>query len=291
MIIDMHYHLDERMEPIDRLIEQMDRNRIDRVALVPPMVDPFHVEGVAEGLARFVRRLLMGRWQTVGRLAYESTVTKNGNFSILGKMYAIDQEPDNDLVSRAMERYPERFYGWFFINPAREDAVAKLESGFSSTGWIGVKCHPFWHRYPVRDLDAAAAWCVEKKVPLLLHLGGKPDNGDFRYLPERHSDLNLIYAHAGVPYYGKLWPYVKEKKNVYIDLSSPYLDEPLRRAAVEGVGPGKCLYGTDGPFGYPAPGDHKYDHGAILAEIERFPLSMAEKERILGGNFAEMVGL
>lgn len=291
MIIDMHYHLDERMEPIDRLIGQMDRHGIDRIALVPPMVDPFHVEGVAEKLAKFARWTLRGRGQSFGLMVYESTVTKGGKFSILGKTYNIDQQPDNNLVARAMDKYPERFHGWFFINPAREDVVAKMEEGLTSKGWLGIKCHPFWHRYPVRDLDAAAGFCVKKNLPLLLHLGGKKDNGDFRYLPERYPDLKLIYAHAGVPFYQTLWPLVKEKKNVYIDLSSPYLDEPLRRAALQAVGPAKCMYGTDGPFGYPDPGDHKYDHGAIIAEIDRFPISASEKEQILGQNFAELVGL
>jgi len=204
MIIDMHYHLDERMEPIDRLIAQMDRHGIDRIALVAPMVDPFHVEGVAEKLAGFVRKLLAGNWHRLGLLAYESTVTKNGKFSILGKTYNIDQQPDNGLVARAMETYPDRFSGWFFINPALEDCVAKMETEMNGNGWIGVKCHPFWHRFAMNRLDAAAAFCVDKGLPLLLHLGGKTDNGNFRYLPERFPDLKLVYAHAGVPHYQKL---------------------------------------------------------------------------------------
>ncbi len=291
MIIDMHYHLDERMEPMDRLLHQMDTHGIDRIALVAPMVDPFHVEGAAATLANLVRKLLTSRWQFLGRLAYESTVTKNGKFSVLGKTYNIDQQPDNDIVARAVGTYPDRFYGWYFINPAVEDAVAKLEKAFANTGWIGVKCHPFWHRYPVHWLEDAAAFCVEKGLPLLLHLGGKKDNGDFTWLPKRHPGLTLIYAHAGVPHYHKLWSYIKDKKNVYIDLSSPYLDEPLRNAALQALGPEKCLYGTDGPFGYPSKIDQKYDHGAILAEIERFPIGPSEKEKLLWKNFAEIAGL
>ena len=74
-------------------------------------------------------------------------------------------------------------------------------------------------------------------------------------------------------------------KNVYIDLSSSYLDEPLRRQAVQALGADKCLYGSDGPFGYPAE-DNMYEHGAILIKMNHMPLSAAEKEKILGGNFA-----
>jgi predicted TIM-barrel fold metal-dependent hydrolase len=290
MIIDMHYHLDERMETMDRLLAQMDKFQIDKIALIAPMVDPFHVEGVAEKLAHFVRKLLTGFWHRLGLVAYESTVTKSGKFTILGKTYNIDQLPDNEIVASALKAHPDKFYGWIFINPAQHDAVAEMEKRFETSGWLGVKCHPFWHRYPVSQLDDAAALCVEKQVPLLIHLGGKKDNGDYQYLAERHPKLKLICAHAGVPHYKKLWAYAKPKKNIYIDLSSPYLDEPLRVAAMTAMGPEKCLYGTDGPFGYPAD-DHKYDHGAIMEEINRFEISAKEKEGILGKNFAELAGI
>lgn len=291
MIIDMHYHLDERMESLPRLLSQMEKHRIDRIALVAPMVDPFHVEGIAEGLARLVRSLLTGYGYRLGLLAYESTVTRSGKFSILGKTYSIDQTPDNGLVAAALKSHPDKFYGWFFINPAQQDVVSELESRFPGPGWIGVKCHPFWHRYPVSRLDDAAAFCVEKKLPLLIHLGGKKDNGDYQYLSLRHPELKIIYAHAGVPHYRHLWEFVKTRENVWVDISSPYLDEPLRRAAVAALGAEKCLYGTDGPFGYPDAEDHGYDHGAILSEIDRMPISTAEKERLLGESFRELAGL
>jgi len=290
MIIDMHYHLDESMEPMDRLLDQMDKFHIDRIALVAQLVEPFHVEGVAEKLAHFVRSLLTGFWQPLGLLAYESTVTKSGKFSILGKNYNIDPLPDNEIVAAALKAHPDRFYGWIFINPAMHDAIAEMENRFETKGWIGVKCHPFWHRYPISELDNTAAFCVEKKVPLLIHYGGKKDNGDYQYLADRHPELKLICAHAGVPHYQKFWAYAKQKKNIYIDLSSPYLDEPLRVRAMNAMGPEKCLYGTDGPFGYPAD-DGIYDHGAIMEEINRFPISTKEKEGIFGQNFADLIGI
>ncbi len=290
MIIDMHYHLDERMESMDHLLDQMEKFQIDKIALIAQMVDPFHVEGVAEKLAHFVRSLLTGFWHRLGLIAYESTVTKSGKFSILGKTYNIDKLPDNNTVKKAIKAHPDKFLGWIFINPTEENSIAAMEKHLKSAGWIGVKCHPFWHRYPVSRLDDAAAFCSEKGLPMLIHLGGKKDNGDFRHLPENHPNLKIIYAHAGVPHYQKLWPYARSKKNVYIDLSSPYLDEPLRQAALKAMGPEKCLYGTDGPFGYPG-GDHIYDHGAIMAEIDRFPISTKQKEGIMGTTFAGLAQL
>ncbi len=289
MIIDMHYHLDERMEPIQRLIDQMDQHGIDRIVLIAAMVDPFHVEGTAEKISHLMRKMLTGNLNRVGLLIYESLVTGDSKFKVLNKSYKIDPYPGNGLVAKAIADYPGRFYGWYFINPLGGDTPEDIENNGSTDKWLGIKCHPFWHRYPISKLDAAAAYCVENNKPILIHLGGGKENGDYSYLPEKYPDLKLIYAHAGVPHYSKMWPYIKEKKNVYVDLSSPYLNELLRREAVKALGADKCLYGSDGPFGYPAE-DNMYDHGAILGEINRMPLSAVEKEKILGGNFAAIVG-
>lgn len=290
MIVDIHYHLDERMEPLQRLVEQMDQHGIDKIVLMATMVDPFHVEGLAEKTAQLLRKMLTGPWNSLGLLFYESLVTKDGKFKVLTNTYNIDQCPDNELVTRAIKAHPDRFYAWYFINPVLEDALAKMRENIETGKWLGIKCHPFWHCFPIMKLDEIASYCVEKDMPIIIHLGGKKENGDFRYLPEKYPDLKVIYAHAGIPHYSKMWPYVKNKKNVYVDLSSPYLDEPLRRNAVQALGAEKCLYGSDGPYGYPAE-DHLYDHGAIIAEIDRLPISTHEKEKILGKNFSEIAKL
>ncbi len=290
MIIDAHYHIDERMEPLDRLVDQMKQHSIDKIALISPMVDPFQVEGIAEKLAHIARKTLLGKWKKTGLFIYNTTVTGSGKFTILGKTYAIYDQPDNELVARAMAAYPDKFLGWIFVNPVMGDPIKDIEDRLGNPAWIGVKCHPFWHRYPVKMLDDACSYCVENNLLLLLHLGGTKDRGDFQYLPERHPKLKIVYAHAGVPHYQEVWEYIKNKPNVFIDISSPYLDEPLRNYALKELGAEKCLYGSDGPFGYPG-ADGKYDHGAILAEIDRFPISETDKEKILGNNFKAIVGI
>jgi predicted TIM-barrel fold metal-dependent hydrolase len=138
-------------------------------------------------------------------------------------------------------------------------------------------------------LDDTAAYCAERGLPMLVHLGGTQERGDYRFLPERHPKTSIIYAHAGVPHYSRIWDYVRAKDNVFVDLSGPYCDEPMRRAAVRDLGPDKCIYGTDGPYGYPGT-DGLYDHGAILEEIERLPISDSNKEKVVAGNFMELVG-
>jgi predicted TIM-barrel fold metal-dependent hydrolase len=283
MIIDAHYHLEVRMETLDELLAQMTQHGIDRVALIPTLVDPIHLSKIAGIAGEMMPKMLMSKWRRMGLLLYNSTVTKDGKFSALGKMHSIYDSPDNESVSQVLHAHPERFYGWIFVNPRVSEPIKEVERWAGKPGWIGVKTHPFWHRYSINLLDDVAAYCVEKDWVLLMHLGSDLERGDYRYLPERHSKLKIIYAHAGLPFYREVWEYGRRMNNVYIDLSNPYyVDDQVRVNAIKTMGFEKCVHGTDGPYA-----DAR--QGRMLNYILRLPLSDIEKERILGSNFINLI--
>jgi predicted TIM-barrel fold metal-dependent hydrolase len=62
------------------------------------------------------------------------------------------------------------------------------------------------------------------------------------------------------------------------------------RRAVEILGVERCLYGTDGPYGYQA-ADGKFDFGFIKARLDRLFPDAGARRRLLGGNFAELAGI
>jgi uncharacterized protein len=284
MIADAHYHLDPRLESVERLLAQMREHGIAKVALIAAPCDPLHVGKAGAAFMRAMRRALEGAAPRLGRILYRSTVHRSGRVSFLSRSSPIYPEPDNDAVERAFSAHPDKFVGWLFLNPRARAPVEEAERRFRVAGWIGVKAHPFWHRYPVQALDDVAALCQERGKPMLVHLGAGARRGDFRRLPERFPRLNLIYAHAGIPWYGALWDDAVRRENVFVDLSSPYLDKALRHRALRALGASRCLYGSDGPYGYPA-ADGGYDHGAILRQIERAGLPAQDLDRVLGGNF------
>jgi uncharacterized protein len=287
MIVDAHYHLDPRLEPVDRLLEQMRAHRIDRLALIASVCDPVQLGRLGRTFASAMRKALVGGVPLVGRLLYRSTV-RSGRVSFLGEGAAIYPRPDNDAVERVMSEHPNHFVGWVFVNPRAASPVEEVERRFHHPGWIGVKAHPFWHRYAVGDLDDVASFCQDRGKPMLVHLGAGTERGDFRRLPQRFPRLKLVYAHAGIPWYRTLWEDMRHRKNVFVDLSSPYLDRRLRYEALRALGASRCLYGTDGPYGYLG-SDGGYDHGAILRQIEQSGLSAPDLDRVLGGNFRDLV--
>jgi len=285
MVIDCHMHYEPSLFPLERMVASMDVNGIGKTALISTMVEPFSLKGTPKKVAGDVMRATLLHANPVGRLVYQSTLSSKGYFVLLGQKFRIYDEPNNETVADAISKYPDRFLGWIFINPsAGQDTLAEIEKWSSNPAMIGVKAHPFWHRYAVEKLDPAAAWCKENGYPLLIHLGAKGGSGDYRRLPEKFPGLKVLYAHAGIPYYRELWAFIKDKKDVYVDLSSPYVNEDLVKKAVDFLGPEKCLYGTDGPYGEQSEGED-YDYGLIKGWIERLPASSAGLEKIFSANF------
>ncbi len=272
MIIDCHMHYEPDIMTLERTIAGMDDHGIDKTALIATMVEPFSIQSKARQATGDVMRATLFRANKLGQLLYQSTLSSKGYFVVLGKKYRIYDNPDNVQVADAISRYPDRFMGWIFINPTTGgDTVAEIEKWSSNPGMIGVKAHPFWHRYPVEKLDPAAAWCRDNRYPLLIHLGARGGSGDYRRLPDKFPGLKLVYAHAGIPYFQELWSYIKDKDGVYVDLSSPYLNSALVAKTVDFLGPAKCLYGTDGPYGA-QPLGKDYDYGLIKGWVENATL-------------------
>ena len=284
MIVDAHYHLEEQFETVQALLEQMQKHGVERVALIPKMNEPFHLKPIPKKAGGLLPPLLMSRLRFLGLLLYNSTVTSGGQLSTLGTKHALYHKPDNTYIHRVIQEYPDKFFGWVFINPKTMDSMKEVERWVGVQGYIGVKTHPFWHSYPVNMLDDVAAFCEEKNMPILMHLGGDRESGDYRYLPERHPRLRIIYAHAATPYFQEVWSYARKRENIYVDLSSlVYTDQRVLSSVIDTLGPEKCLYGTDGPYA-------EATQGRMLDRVLRLSLSDEDREQILGKNFLGLIG-
>src|SRR5207237_1482326 len=108
MIIDAHYHLDPRLESMDRLLAQMREHRIDRVALIATVCDALRIGGVGRRFAQAMRRALAGAAPRLGRLLYRSTVHRSGRVSCLGPSAPICPCAANATVKRVLRAHPAR---------------------------------------------------------------------------------------------------------------------------------------------------------------------------------------
>ncbi len=286
MIVDSHAHLDARMLDLDAMLVKMDGAGVDRVALIPSMNDP--LPHTPERLLSAMRYAMQsGPGRLVAECVHRALMTREGNLKLSGAVYTIYPRPDNAGVAAAIEQHPDRFLGWIFLNPRDNPGVLdELEEWRHKPGMVGIKLHPHWHDYRVEILGPLFARAEELGLPILIHLGFR-GRGDIRDLAQTYPRLKIIAAHAGFPFYQRLWGWSRAHANIYVDLSSPYIDESLARRAVAAMGPERCLYGTDSPYGFPAP-DHTYDYTHIRQWIDRLPVTGAQKDAILGGNFVEL---
>lgn len=285
-IIDCHAHFEPRMLAVDRVLAKMDAAGVQRVALIPTMNDP--LPQTPERLLAVGRMLMQSRLgRRVAEKVHRRMLTREGDLRLSGKVYRIYPQPDNAALARVVAEYPKRFLGWIFLNPrADTDALEELER-WRSPGMVGIKLHPHWHDYTTDLLDPILARAEELRMPVLVHLGfGR--RGDYRAIAVRFPKLVIISAHAGMPFFQDLWVHAKDCPNLHIDLSSPYLDEKIVRAAVKAMGPERCLYGTDAPYGFHED-DGSYDYGEIRGWVERLPISHAAREAVFHGNFGRIL--
>ena len=115
MIIDCHYHLEERVFTVDRLISEMQKSGIDKIALMGSIVGPF-----AEPPRILVGALQLLLENTFSRClgkAFISNFTDHGDVKILGKPYPIQTDPDNEGIFETVSKHPDKFFGWIFVNP------------------------------------------------------------------------------------------------------------------------------------------------------------------------------
>jgi predicted TIM-barrel fold metal-dependent hydrolase len=180
MIIDAHAHLDLEEITGEDYIRLMNASGVNKVvllaslnSLIPPTPD---------WQISIMRFLLSTPLQPLGKRIYESLI-KGDCLKGGGKIIQIVQNPDNYSVSQVVSRYPERFMAFVVINPKLKNAMEVLEKGIEEQGMVGVKCHAWWHRVDISsELLPIARRCEERGLPLLVHLGGGRQTGNFEVL-------------------------------------------------------------------------------------------------------------
>ena len=289
MIIDCHYHLERRLLTDDELLKKMDECEVDKVALMGVINEP--IPKPAEFLLNILRfSLTHSSFRFLAKILV-ANFTPEGNIKIPTGVFHLYPDPKNEPVFQAVVNKPDRFLGWVFVNPqGKKNQIQELNKWKDKSGFIGVKAHPFWHRYQPIELLPVAVQLAKIGKPLLIHAGFDA-HGDYDVLLQKVPNLNLILAHAGFPLYSNTWEKIKNNRNVYVDLSqTSYLNDKTTWRVIEYLGFEKCLFGTDGPYGLHGD-DDLFDYAFIKRRIEKLFPDKGIQNRLLGENFLELTGI
>lgn len=224
---------------------------------------------------------LTGPWDTDAplknylRWAEESGITKTVFFAAFNSNYA----KANLEVARIVNTNPERFYGYAFVNAARDagNIFQLVKTAVQQYRFCGIKVH----RYDARITREICQTARHFKLPVLYDVFGEVSSVDL--IAKEYPDVNFIIPHLGS--FADDWKVqiacispLERYKNIYTDVSGvrrfDVLEEALQRA-----GPTKILYGSDGPWIHP---------GVELAKVYAFHLPKEEEDKILFKNFLRL---
>ena len=224
---------------------------------------------------------------------------------------------DEHSVRAAVKRYPQRFYGYFMLDPTAADAVERVDRALAG-GLRGVCFFPAMHRYSIQDNrlkpiferisrhpgTVAFVHCgvltvgVRNKLGLRTPFDLRFSNPiDLHAVALEFAGVNFVVPHFGAGYFREVLMLADLCPNVYLDTSSSnswtkYHAESLDLAAVfrralNVVGPSRVLFGTDSSF-FPRGWQVKIFQSQVEI-LRQLGATAADAKQILGGNLVRLL--
>jgi predicted TIM-barrel fold metal-dependent hydrolase len=185
---------------------------------------------------------------------------------------------DERSVAAAVQAFPDRFYGYFMLDPTQPDAPARVASALEG-GMRGICFFPAMHRYSMHDdrvLAVLESIGGRSGVAVFVHCGvlsvgiraklGLPSRFDMRFsnpldvhaIALRFPRTPFVIPHFGAGFFREALMLADLCPNVYLDTSSSNgwlkyqtpvmsLRDAFRRS-LDVSGPHRLLFGTDSSF-------------------------------------------
>jgi uncharacterized protein len=219
---------------------------------------------------------------------------------------------DEESVAEAVRLYPQRFVGFFMLNPAAPDTADRLERAFTEHRMRCVCLFPAMHRYRLDESSVTMVFeaAAKHRAAVFVHCGvltvgvrtklGLPASFDLRLgdplavavMAAAYQQVPVIIPHFGAGMFREALIAADQCPNIHLDTSSsnswmkyhPGLTlDAVFRQALAVTGPQRLIFGTDSSF-FPR-GWQKGVHDAQLAALDANRVAPEDRAAILGGNF------
>lgn len=191
-----------------------------------------------------------------------------------------DYDHANREVAGIIARHPGRLIGFAFVHATRDAGriFSMVQRAVRKWRFRGIKIHGF-EAMPTREVcEVARAF----RLPIFVDVVSRPEVIDM--MAPQYPEVNFIVAHLGS--YTDDWRahqqvvyQIARYPNVYADTSAvrrfDYIVEAVKRA-----GPGKLLFGSDGPWIHP---------GVELRKIQLLGLPKEQEAMVLGENLVRLL--
>ena len=225
---------------------------------------------------------------------------------------------DVESVGTAVDLFPERFHSVVMINPTAPGADMRVSSALSDGQVNGIFLFPAMHRFSMHDHHVHSLLSIVSGFPgavVYVHCGmlsvgfrkklGLPSHFDIRFSNpiDLHAvalsfpHLAFVIPHFGAGYFREALMLADMCPNIYFDTSSsnrwmrcqpaPLDLAGVFRQALDVVGPGRLLFGTDSSF-FPR-GWCRTVFDAQVQAMQAAGVGVEAAKAILGGNLRAML--
>ena len=214
-------------------------------------------------------------------------VTLSLGFTIYPDPSPQQLQEENDQVLRALRRWPDRAFGFVYLNPNQLDfSLQEFDRCVRDGPMVGVKLL-IARRCNATELDPIAERARELKAPILQHtwlkLGGNEPGESTPYdvveLARRHPQVSIICGHSGGDWERGIRA-VRATRNVSVELSGFDPTAGVVEMAVRELGAERVLLGSDG-------GGRSF--ASQLGKVLGAEISEPARKLILGENLRRML--
>jgi uncharacterized protein len=225
---------------------------------------------------------LTGPWDTDASLynylqwAKEAGIHKTVLFAAFNSNYS----KANAEVAKIVKTNPCRFYGFAFVNAARDagNIFNMVKTAVEQYGFCGIKIH----RHDARITREVCETARYFQIPVLYDVMGEVEQVEL--LAKEYRFVNFIIPHLSS--FADDWKSqqafispLERYPNIYTDLSGVRRFD-LITEAYQRAGPDKILFGSDGPWIHP---------GIELMKITALRPSEEAKQKMLYKNFIRLI--
>ncbi len=198
-----------------------------------------------------------------------------------------DFRRQNDQVLEAIGKWPERLFGFAYLNGHYpQESLQEIERCIADGPMVGIK---LWvaRKCSHEALDPIIARCGELKAAIYQHtwlksqgnLEGESTPMDLALLAARHATVPIICGHTGGDWTRGIRA-IRANKNVSIGIGGSEPTSGFVEMAVRELGAKRVIYGSDA-------GGRSFS--SQLAKVYGAEISEGDKKLILGRNLQRML--
>ena len=193
----------------------------------------------------------------------------------------------NDQVLKALRPWPDRAFGFVYLNPNHLDfSLSEFDRCLRDGPMVGVK---LWvaKRCNAAELDPIVERATQMQAPILQHTwlkvsGNGPGESspfDFVELAKRHPNAKLICGHTGGDWERGI-RIVRSTRNISIELAGSDPTSGFVEMAVRELGAERVIYGSDA-------GGRSF--ASQLAKVTGADIPESARRLILGENLRRLL--